>query len=419
LRRSASDAIIAVNAMNLKTAFIAFAISFLALAAAAQNSGASDQDPSGRTLSVLYFDNVSKSRDLDWLRAGLSDMLATDIAASGAVTVVERERLAEVLKEQELQLSGMVGDEGAVRVGEMLAASKIVCGSFIAEGPSLRIEARIVDTRSAAVLGAAKAEGRGDEALVLEREIAAGLLDALGAGARATPSSGGTSKSAAAAAYYRGLAALDSGAYRDAQASFLEASALDPAYAKPQSGLEAAYRFLKDFKRQRQQHEMTAIASSLQRLRSRVEGVFYSFADMVSRPVDFGFADVRTASAAYQADPRGYSGDSPVQAMWNMQMLLIEMASKAGDYFSDEMLASRCYEDVGTLAAEAESRYPKDPFLAEALYAALLPLRWSGKWAELKAGCERLMGEYPDYRMAESVEAMYEAALDKLSGNVK
>jgi TolB-like protein len=368
------------------------------------------------TLSVLYFDNSANSRDLDWLGAGLSDMLATDIAAAGAARVVEREKLEEVLKEQELQLSGAVSDAGAVRAGELLAAERIVCGSFVAAGKSLRVQARIVDVASAAVIGAASAEGSTDDALELERRIAAALLASLGAGPARAPGSGGTSSPAAAAAYYRGLAALDSGAYREAREKFLESSALDPFYAKPQAGLEAAYRFLKDFKRQRQQHEMAVIAASLQRLRSRIDGRFYGFADMIQRPRDFGFADAGAASAAYQTDPRGYSGDSPAQAMWNMQMLLLEMAQKARDYDADSALESRCYSDIEALAARADKDYPKDPFLPECLYAALLPLRLTGQWPELKAGCERLMADYPGYRMAQSVEEMYQAALDKLSG---
>jgi TolB-like protein len=381
-------------------------------------AGLQAQTDTGRTptLSVLYFDNVSKSQDFDWLGAGLSDMLTTDIVASGAVTVVERERLAKVLDEQELQLSGVVQDSDAVRVGTILAATKIVYGSFIVTGQSLRIEARLVDTQSAAVLGTVSAEGGSGEVLALERKIAAGILGALGIGSRSEPSSGGTSVTDAAAAYYRGLAALDAGSYQDAEAKFLEASALDPAYAKPQTGLEAAYRYLKDFKRQRQQHELASIASSLQRLRSRLGGTFYSFADMIARPKDFGFADVQAATAAYRTDPRGFAGDSPVQAMWNMQELLLEMSEKAKEYFSDEKLVERCNQEIEALAAIAEKRFPEDPFLVETLYLALMPLKEEGRWAETKAGCERIMAKWPDFRMAWAVEDMYQAALDKLSG---
>ncbi len=162
----------------------------------------------------------------------------------------------------------------------MLAATKIVYGSFVASGQSLRIEARLVDTQSAVVLGAVRAEGSTGEVLELERKIASGILGALGIGVAPAPNSGGTSVPDAAAAYYRGLAELDAGGYEAAASQFQKAAELDPAYQKPQAGLEAAYRFLKDFKRQRQQHEFASIVASLQRLRSRIDGEFYGFADM-------------------------------------------------------------------------------------------------------------------------------------------
>lgn len=389
-----------------------FVIAAGAIAAQSPQAGAGSE----RTLSVLYFDNVSKSADYDWLRIGLSDMLSSDIASSGAVTVVERENLAKVLAEQELQLSGAVDDSDAVRVGQILAAKRLVYGSFVVSGSSLRIEARLVDAQSAAVLGAVSAEGAGSGALELERKLASGLLAALGVRQLSAPSSGGTSAPEAAAAYYRALAALDSGDYVGAREGFLAAGELDPAYAKPQAGLEEAYRFLKDFKRQRQQHEIAVIASSLQRLRTRIGGPFYSFADMATRPRDFGFADAQAAAAAYSLDPRGYAGDSPVQAIWNMQVLLLEMEGKARDYFSDVALEKRCRDEIEGLAAAADRGYPKDPFLAESLYLALFPLKEGSRWTELKAACERIMTSWPDFRMAQAVEDMYQSALDRLAG---
>jgi TolB-like protein len=391
---------------------VVLALTVVAGALTAQQAQASTEG----TLSVLYFDNVSKDADYEWLRVGLSDMLSSDIASSGAVTVVERENLAKVLSEQELQLSGATNESDAVRVGQILAAQRLVYGSYVVSGTSLRIEARLVDAQSAAVLGAVSAEGEGSRALELERQIASALLAKLGVRQLSAPSSGGTSEPEAAAAYYRGLAALDTGAYADARKGFLEASALDPAYAKPQAGLEAAYRFLKDFKRQRQQHEIAVIAASLQKLRSRIDGPFYSFADMVTKPKDLGFADAQAASAAYELDPRGYAGDSPIQAIWNMQVLLLEMEDKAQDYFSDEALEKRCRDEIESLASVAEKDYPKDPFLPECLYSALFPMKEEKRWAELKDACERIMTDWPNFRMSWAIEEMYQTTLDKLAG---
>ena len=46
----------------------------------------------------------------------------------------------------------------------------------------------------------------------------------------------------------------------------------------------------------------------------------------------------------------------------------------------------------------------------------LFGMREREHWAELKAACERLMTEWPDYRMMWAIEEMYEKALEKLKG---
>ena len=54
-------------------------------------------------VAVLPFENHTGDPKMDVLRNGLADMLATDLAASGQVSVVERERLADVSGELSLQ----------------------------------------------------------------------------------------------------------------------------------------------------------------------------------------------------------------------------------------------------------------------------------------------------------------------------
>ena len=62
----------------------------------------------------------------------------------------------------------------------------------------------------------------------------------------------------------------------------------------------------------------------------------------------------------------------------------------------------------------AEKRYPSDPFLPEVLYSELFGLRENSDWKSLKSACERLMTDYPDYRMMWAIEDMYEKALEGL-----
>ncbi len=61
----------------------------------------------------------------------ISNKLAAKLAQNGYYTVIERSKLEEVMKEQALSLSGMVNEEQAVEVGNMIGAQALITGSGI------------------------------------------------------------------------------------------------------------------------------------------------------------------------------------------------------------------------------------------------------------------------------------------------
>lgn len=370
------------------------------------------------TLSVLYFANTGNRAEFDWLRKGLADMVAGDLSGMPGYVLVEREELQKLVAEQELALSGLLDESRAPEVGKLLSADILVYGSFAAVGAELRLDAKAVRVETGAVVAAASAAGRAEAALALERELAGKLAAALGGGRPALPgAAAGTESLEAARAYYRGLDLFDQGRYGDAAALFGEAVRADPAYLKPGEGLEAAYRFLKDFRAQRQRREMNALAADIAALERRIEApVFYSFGQAAMNPTAYGWKDAAAVAEFYRARPMVLNGETPVQAVFYLQHLLGDLGRKAVEHFKDAALERACGDRILRWAAEAERRWPADPFLPEVLYQRLLVLRFRPDWPAVKAACERLMAGYPDYRMMSSVEDFYELALEKLGG---
>lgn len=62
------------------------------------------------------------------LRFSMSDMLITALVQAGRFTVVERERVSDLRREQEFQQGGMVDPATAVAVGKLLGAELVVHG---------------------------------------------------------------------------------------------------------------------------------------------------------------------------------------------------------------------------------------------------------------------------------------------------
>ena len=369
----------------------------------------------GSTISVLYLDNTAQVAEFAWLSKGLADMIATDLGSGTGVTLVEREQLHTVLTELELGLSGLIDPTQAFSVGKLLNAEILVYGSFIVSGTSLRVDLKAVRAETGQVLVTASTTRTTSDALLAQRELSEKL--ALGLGITLPPVLPEPVKQEAARDYYTGLSYLDEGQYTQALELFKSAQNQDPSFIKAGQGIEDAYRYLKDFRQQRYRREMNVLAARIEAMKARIKApVFYTFADMITRPQDFGFSDAAAASTAYQSNPEVYFDETPTQAIWGLQHLYMDLRSKAMEYFEDQVLNDYCAARILQLADAAEDSYPKDPFLPEVLYNRFFVYRDYGQWQQVKDLGELIMGDYPDYRMMWAVEGFYEEALEKLGG---
>jgi len=88
----------------------------------------------------LQGNNVSKV-----IATGVSNMIRSDMVDAGIFTVVERSQMQEIMKEQELQMSGCTDNACAVKVGKLLSTRKILIGDVTKFGNAVLITIRIVD----------------------------------------------------------------------------------------------------------------------------------------------------------------------------------------------------------------------------------------------------------------------------------
>ncbi|MCB9674267.1 MAG: hypothetical protein H6737_04070 [Alphaproteobacteria bacterium] len=134
----------------------------------------------GDKLAVLYFDANGLEQDLEPLGRGIADMLITDLQNAPEIQVLERRRLAEILRELDLQASGYVDPATAVEVGKGLGAQLLVTGSITSAVEGMRIDARLVDVASGEVTHAVSAAGPTESFFALENQIATKLLASMG-----------------------------------------------------------------------------------------------------------------------------------------------------------------------------------------------------------------------------------------------
>jgi TolB-like protein len=87
------------------------------------------------------------------LGESISEILAVALSDQKRLAVVDRSRLAEVMQEQKLALSGLVDPATAVRVGKLLAAEIVVAGSLLEDQDQLRGTIQVIAVDGQRVLG--------------------------------------------------------------------------------------------------------------------------------------------------------------------------------------------------------------------------------------------------------------------------
>lgn len=133
-----------------------------------------------KRLAVLYFENQGNP-ELEMLKLGLAQMLITDLAPRPELEVIERTRLNEILGELDLQKTGALDSDSAVRIGKVLSVEFLVQGYYLYFKPvdSLIIGATVVSVETGAVVGSFRTQGKQSDFLDLEAQLVAGLMPTL------------------------------------------------------------------------------------------------------------------------------------------------------------------------------------------------------------------------------------------------
>lgn len=207
-----------------------------ARAAVQQESQLGGTVGSPRTVAVLPLRFSGADSSLRPLERGFADLLATDLARSAQLTIVERSRIQALLDELALQKGGQTDSSTNVRAGRLLRAGRVVQGSILQlAGSQLRVDAAVVDVPTTQIRGAAQGADRLEALFDLEKRIALDLFTQLGVtltvAERNAIEQRPTRSLAAFLAYSRGLTAEDQGRYDDAGRFYQDAVRLDPGFA--------------------------------------------------------------------------------------------------------------------------------------------------------------------------------------------
>lgn len=194
---------------------------------------AADPAPSrDRTLAILPFENnsITTPETYNPLRSGLSVMLMTELANSGvSFKLVERDKIRSLIDEMSLGQTGVIDPATAAKMGKLLGAQAIGFGAFMVMDKNVRIDMRIIEVETGALIMAECITGKTTDFFTLERDLAQKIATSMQA-KEAVAQASSTSSIEAALLFARGVDALEAGKNDAANDFFKKAIKLDKSY---------------------------------------------------------------------------------------------------------------------------------------------------------------------------------------------
>ena len=132
-----------------------------------------------RSVAVLGFQNLSGRPEAAWMSAALSEMLATELAATERVRLVSSETVTQVRNDLKLPDAQTYPREVLDRLRANLKVDYFVTGSYLSPADnSLRVYVRLQDAKSAQIVAASTGDGGATQLPSLVSESVDDLLRA-------------------------------------------------------------------------------------------------------------------------------------------------------------------------------------------------------------------------------------------------
>ena len=187
------------------------------------------------SLAVLPFRNNVQDPELQWLGAGLADLLTTNLAQRSDVVVVGRQSLYDLLTEGGISEEEEIPEALAMTVARGAGARMLLWGSVTGTAADMRIDAQVIELEDGTIWWADFA--RGSDVFELVDSLTVGLATQL-TGVRPVAEAArishlGTQDLEALGMFHRGNALARAGRMEEAEAHYERAATIDSAFALP------------------------------------------------------------------------------------------------------------------------------------------------------------------------------------------
>ncbi|MBF0540709.1 MAG: hypothetical protein HQK91_04580 [Nitrospirae bacterium] len=133
-----------------------------------------DSVKDGKTeyITVIFpLEDLRPTEETKGMGIEIADTLTSVLSKKSGYKVVERQMLSKIIEELNLNASGVIDPDSAVKAGKLLGANALIMGSFLKFMDQVKINIRLVETETGAILKTASIKGRFNDILDLEEKL--------------------------------------------------------------------------------------------------------------------------------------------------------------------------------------------------------------------------------------------------------
>ena len=190
------------------------------------------------TVAILNFQSNTGDTAIDaMLSTGSAETIISDLSIIQEITVVERTRIVEVMKEIELGMTGIIDKKTAQQAGRIMGVQYILMGHWQKFGNQFRVNARLVEVETGKIVVSIKETGHENSVFVLQdnisEQILANLRISISESQKAEIQKRETVSIDAYKEFSKGLNEFDKGNRQATNYHMQKALEYDPDYKKP------------------------------------------------------------------------------------------------------------------------------------------------------------------------------------------
>jgi TolB-like protein len=132
-----------------------------------------------KTLAILPFENYSGTEMLTFFAKGFADMLTTNLSSVKELSLVERQRINEILNELEISQLGTFERKDVLRIGKILGVDYILTGSCMQVKNQIRVDCHMLDMQTGLIVTAHKSYANEKDIIKLVENVSVKIIESL------------------------------------------------------------------------------------------------------------------------------------------------------------------------------------------------------------------------------------------------